>query len=285
MNWTLPWTAHLGLRGPDAPLFRHSARSADPFDQIDFIADLGFAGVQDNYAALRPADEQTRVAAHAARRGLGLASFVHDPLGWNLPRWSTVEADGRAALKAELRHSLDTARRIGGRTVICVAGFDPARDRAAQLAAMADNLRMAGDDAAAAGVVLCVEMTSPRWLPDMLVERFDDAIAVVRAANHPAVRLMFDAGHVAMNGDDPLAAFARAADLVGAVQLADMPAGDEPGRIDVGGGTTDWKPLLRAIRASGYGGFYEIEHEATGEGAAGEARLIGRLRAVDAAAG
>src|SRR5690606_17891345 len=80
MSWKLPWTAHLGLRGPDGPLFRHSAQSADPFDQIDFIADLGFAGVQDNYAALRPAEEQERVAAHAARHGLKMASFVHDPM-------------------------------------------------------------------------------------------------------------------------------------------------------------------------------------------------------------
>ncbi|MGH6781617.1 MAG: TIM barrel protein, partial [Sphingomonadaceae bacterium] len=285
MSWQLPWTAHLGLRGPDAPLFRHSARSVDPFDQIDFIADLGFAGVQDNYAALRPADEQERVAAHAARRGLKLASFVHDPMGWNLPRWSADEAEGRAALVAELEHSLDTAKRIGGGTVICVTGFDPARDRAGQLVTMADNLRWAGDAAAKAGVALCVEMTSPRWLPDMLVEHFDDAIAVVQRAGHPAVRLMFDVGHVAMNDENPLAAFERARDIVGAVQVADMPAGEGPGRIDVGGGTIDWPPLLREIRASGYSGLFEVEHEAEGDGREGEALLIERLRGVDRAVG
>ncbi|SNS99714.1 hydroxypyruvate isomerase [Sphingomonas laterariae] len=283
MSWHLPWTAHLGLRGPDAPLFRHSARSADPFDQIDFIADLGFAGVQDNYAALRPADEQARVAGHAARRGLKLASFVHDPLGWNLPRWSADDAEGRAALMKELAHSLATAERIGGGTVICVAGFDRARTREAQLAAMVDNLRRAGDAAGRAGVALCVEMTSPSWLPDMLVTRIADAEAVVRQAAHPAVRLMFDAGHIAMNGDDPLAVFGRVADLIGGVQVADMPEGEGPGRIDVGGGTTNWVPLLRAIRAAGYAGLFEVEHEAEGEGRAGEARLIERLRAVDAA--
>ncbi|WP_380871378.1 hypothetical protein ACFB49_24440 [Sphingomonas sp. DBB INV C78] len=283
MSWDLAWTAHLGLRGPDAPLFRHSARSLDPFDQIDFIADLGFAGVQDNYAALRPAEEQEKVAAHAAARGLRMASFVHDPMGWNLPRWSADTAEGRAALMAELDHSLATARRIGGRTLICVAGVDPARSREAQLDAMADNLRRAGDAAGAAGVALCVEMTSPLWLPDMLVVRLEDAEAVVRAADHPAVRLMFDAGHIAMNGDDPLAAFGRLADMVGGVQVADMPAGEGPGRIDVGGGTTDWVPLLRAIRASGYAGLFEIEHEAEREGLGGEQRLVERLRAVDAA--
>lgn len=288
MSWRLPWTAHLGLRGPDGPLFRHLARSADPLDQIDFIADLGFAGVQDNYAALRPAGEQETVAGHAARRGLRLASFVHDPAGWNLPRWSAADAEGRAALAKELDWSLETARRIGGRTIICVTGLDPVRPRAEQLAAMADNLRAAGDRAGAAGVALCVEAVSPRWIADMLVGRFADALAMVRAADHPAVRLMLDVGHIAMNGDDPLAALGEAADLVGAVQVADMPArgrnaAGEPGRIDVGGGTIDWPPLLRAIRAAGYAGLFEIEHEPEGEGADGERRLIERLKAVDAA--
>lgn len=283
MNWTLPFTAHLGLRGPDKPLFRHSARSVDVFDQIDFIADLGFAGVQDNYAALRPPREQAQVASHAARRGLKMASFVHDPKGWNLPRWSASDADSRAALAVELDHSLATARRIGGRVLTCVTGLSPANDRAAQLAAMTDNLRWAGDRAAAAGVVCCVEMTSPHWLSGMLVDHFDDAIAMVRAADHSAVRLMFDVGHVAMNGHDPLAAFERTTDLVGAVQLADVPAGEKPGRIDVGAGSISWVPLLRAIRASGFDGLYELEHEAAGAGLAGETQMVKTLRAVDAA--
>lgn len=283
MSWSLPWTAHLGLRGPDAPLFRHSARSADPLDQIDFIADLGFAGVQDNFAALREPAEQARIASHAAKRGLAMASFVHDPLGWNLPRWSAADDDGRAALMAEVSSTLATAQRIGGRTVTCVAGLDPARPRAGQLAAMADNLRVAADLAAAAGVTLCVETTSPRFLPGMLVERLEDALGVIRAADHRAVRLMFDIGHIAMNGDDPLSAFEVAQPFVGAVQVADMPAGGAPGRIDIGAGTIDWPPLLRAIRASGYSGLFEVEHETQEAGPAGEAAMIARMRIVDAA--
>src|SRR3546814_13094495 len=113
MSWKLPWTAHLGLRGPDGPLFRHSARSADPFDQIDFIAALGFAGVQDNYAALRPAEEPERVAAPAPRPVLQLASFVHDPMGWNLPPWRASASDGQAAPPPEPAWPPDTVRRTG----------------------------------------------------------------------------------------------------------------------------------------------------------------------------
>lgn len=239
--------------------------------------------MQDNYVALREPAEQVRIASHAAKRGLAMASFVHDPLGWNLPRWSAADDDGRTALMGQVAASLATAQRIGGRTVICVAGLDPARPRADQLAAMADNLRFAGDLAAAAGVTLCVETTSPRFLPGMLVERLEDAVRIVRAANHSAVRLMFDIGHIAMNGDDPLSAFAAAQPFVGAVQVADVPAGAAPARIDIGAGAIDWPPLLRTIRASGYAGLFEVEHEAQGEGLDGEAAMIARMRIVDAA--
>lgn len=283
MEWTLPWAGHLGLRGPDAPLFRHSAPSVDPYDQIDYMADLGFAGVQDNYAALRPADEQEKLAAHAARRGLRMASFVHDPTGWNLPHWSVTDEAGRARLVQELGHSLDTARRIDGHIVTCVTGIDPARPRAAQIAAMTDNLKRAGDMAAKAGVTLCVEAVSALWIPDLLVDTLDDAITMVAAVNHPAIRLMFDVAHIAMSGDNPLSAFERAREWIGAVQLADLPSGSSPGRIDVGGGIIDWVPLLRAIREHGYTGLFEIEHEAEGEGRSGEEQLIERLQAVDSA--
>lgn len=280
MGRKLGFTGHLGLRGPDRPLFRHSARSTDPLDQIDFLAGAGFSGVQDNYAGLRSPQEQEAVSSHAARLGLAMGSFVHDPLGWSQPRWSVTDAEGRHQLTTSFRHTLETGRRIGGRIVTCVTGLDPARERAEQQRAMIENLLWAGDLAGKDGVLLCVEATSPRWLPDMLVEQLPDAIAIVKAVDHPAVRLMLDIGHVAMNGDDPVEAIAQARDLIGAVQLADMPAGEGPGRIDVGGGTVDWIAVLRAIGDTGYDGLFEIEHEPEIDSKRGEALLLTRLRTV-----
>ena len=43
-TFVMRYAAHLGLRAPDQPLFRHSARSVDPADQIAFLAEQGFAG-------------------------------------------------------------------------------------------------------------------------------------------------------------------------------------------------------------------------------------------------
>src|SRR5688572_14959315 len=44
-RWKMRYATHLGLLAPDAPMFRHSARSADVEDQIAYLADIGFAGV------------------------------------------------------------------------------------------------------------------------------------------------------------------------------------------------------------------------------------------------
>lgn len=283
MSWNFPWTAHLGLRSPEAPLFANLAKSTDPMDQIDCIADLGFAGVQDNFASMRPADEQQRIGDHAQRRGLAMVSFVHDPLGWNLPHWSVSDVAGRAALAKEMDQTLATAARIGSRRVTCVTGLDAARPRDVQRGAMAENLRAMGDRAARAGVVLCVESTCAARLPNMLLDSLDDALDVVRQADHPAVRIMFDVGHVVMSGDDASAAFDRAGDLIAAVQFADVDAMNARRRVDVGGGTIAWAPLLQRIAVRGDLGPIELEFEAEGAGADGERQMIERLKRVDAA--
>jgi hydroxypyruvate isomerase len=38
------YATHLGLLAPDAPMFRHSARSVGVEEQIAYLAAIGFAG-------------------------------------------------------------------------------------------------------------------------------------------------------------------------------------------------------------------------------------------------
>ncbi len=59
-RWSLNYAPHLGLTAPDAPMFRESARSADPVDQIRFLHGLGFAGIEDHSVKLRPPAMQAR---------------------------------------------------------------------------------------------------------------------------------------------------------------------------------------------------------------------------------
>ena len=275
-GWKLRYAAHLGLAAPDAPLFRASARSAAVEDQVAWLADKGFAGVQDNFLKLRTPDEQRRLAHALERHGLAMGSFNNNPTSWDRPLWSATDAGSRAELERELETSLTLATLTGARSAVCVTGRDATRTTSAQLAAMADNLRRLADRAARAGFALCVESVAAERFPQLLVNGIDEALQVVRAADHPAVRLQFDVAHVEMNDGDAFGHLRRCWSDVELVQVADV-----PGRVDLGAGKLDWVAILRWIRARGYAGLIEIEHEPAAAGIDGERALLERLRAID----
>ena len=261
---------HLGVLGPDKPLFRHSVNS-DAASQIGFLARHGFAGVSDNYLVLREPDMQARIGQHAREHGLAMASFVHDPLNWNQPTWNTPGPTARAALDEALTASLAAAERSGSRTLSVVTGRTEAV-HADQLRTMAETLRFAADRVAANGVVLCVETCHPAFAPGLLIERFQDALTVVELADHPNVQLNFDIGHLALLGEDVLAAIAQATHNIGMVQAADVPGDSQIGRLAPGSGVLDWPAIFSALENAGYTGLIELELEPGGQ--AGEAALL-----------
>ena len=274
--WKMRYATHLGLLAPDAPMFRHSARSVAVEQQIAYLAGIGFAGVQDNFLKLRSIDEQERIGRAAEQHGLEVGSFNNNPLTWDQPLWSATDDASRTRLERDLTDSIAAARRTGARRAVCVTGCDPARSHREQVGAMADNLARFADHAARADVILHVEPVTATRFPQLLVNSLDDALAIVRAVDHPAVRLQFDIAHVA---EQDGAAFERLRDcwpLVGLVQAADL-----PGRVDLGAGTLDWPSILRWIRSQDYAGLIELEHLPLEDSAAGEQRLLERLRAVD----
>ncbi len=266
---------HLGLSSPDRPLLAHLGRSASPVDQIDALADHGFAGVQDLFMKLRPAQEQAAMAHRMEQRGLTLTSIGGDPLHWNTPLWSRTDAQAANVLAASVRGSAAIAQRFGGAGAVCVAGLDPDRSPAGQLAEMIENLRRAGDHAAEAGLVLLVEPIAPARIPGMLLDRLEPAVEIVRAVAMPSVRLMFDIGHVSMMGHSVPDALHQCADMIGLIQAADL-----PDRVDIGLGTLDWTAILAAIHATGYTGIVELEYEPTDQTTEGEAAMLVRLNRI-----
>ena len=282
----LRYTGHLGLRAPDQPLFRHSARSADPVDQIAFLAEQGFAGVQDNFLKLRPVAEQERIGVALARYGLQMGSFNNNPLAWNRPLWSLADPAAQAELARDLEESIAAAARTGGRYLTCVTGMglrqgDPAEDaarHAAELQGMIENLRRLADRAAEGGCILCVEPVAAAWIPGLLVATLADALHVVHTVAHPAVKLLFDIAHVQTSEGDVLPRLRACWSDVALLQAADT-----PGRRDLGSGELDWPAILRFVREQAYAGLIEIEHLPAADSAEAEHQLLRRLRAVDAA--
>ena len=271
------FAGHLGLASPDAPLLARSARSVDPLDQIEALADLGFAGFEDIYLKQRPPAVQVQMARRMATRGITLGTFNGDPQHWTTPLWSSTDPAAQAQLRRNLDQSIALIATMGSGNAVCVAGLDPALPRASQHAGMAENLRRLGEVAAAHGLTLLVEAVARAWIPGLLIDRVADAAALVRGVNLPNVRLLFDTGHAAMEGLDVPAALAEVADILGAVQIADVPCGHAPARTDPGVGTLNWPAIFQCLGQCGYSGLIEVEHDPAERTAQGEARLIARL--------
>jgi hydroxypyruvate isomerase len=275
-GWKQRYAPHLGLIAPDAPLFLESAGSADPVAQIEYLASLGFSGVEDNYLKLRPPETQARMGAALSRHGMAMGCFVNNPMHWNTSLWGEAGDDARARLDRDLEDSIAAASRTGGQIVTVVSGLNPAAPAAYQRATMAENLKRLGDVAEKAGLVLAVETVDARRWPGMLLRHIADAYAVVKAANNAAARLVFDIGHIHPMDGDVTTNLHACWDKIAVIQAADI-----PGRLELGSGELNWVNLFRIIRDKGYTGLIELEHLLSQPGLAGEQAMLESLRAID----
>lgn len=276
--WKMRYAPHIGFPTTADPLLLHTAGSADPVDQIQLIADLGFAGVEDNQLKRRPPDEQARIGEALARRGLEMGSFTHNHLSARTPLWTSDAADDRAAMRAETLESIEAARRVGGRFLTLTSARDPARPHQAQLERFIDNVRWAADLTDAANLGLSIEPVSAVRVPNMLLDHLSLADQVVRAVDRPSVRLLLDLFHVHAADGDLIANIDRVWDRVGIIQAADWPE-----RVELGRGELDWPSILRHIRGKGYAGLVELELACSNPTARGETEMLDLLRDIDAA--
>lgn len=277
MKWNLRYAPHLGYRPPFEPLFRASVGSDDAVAHIEFAHEMGFAGVLYAAARSRPADEQERVGRALAQRGMEAGCMLYttfDKLRSTM--WAVDSAESREQIALEIGAAIEVAQRTGARRLAVLGGADPLRPMDSQHAAFARNLNFAADMAACADKILCLETLSRKSIPHMLLGHMPDAVAVAKAADHPAVRLIFDTSHVQIMDGDLFHHLDQAWDLIDIVQLA-----DNPGRLEPGSGEINFENLLAKLLRKGYAGLVELEHGWSVPGLQAEREGLERLRLWD----
>ena len=279
-TWKLRYAPHLGLMSPDTPTFLHTVGSADPVRQIDHIAELGFAGVEDNFLKLRTPEEQARMGKAMERHGLEMGCFANNVETWDKPVWSVPGPESRAQLERELRSTIEVAKRVNGTYVTTLSGAAPGVPRWAQLAAMTEHLKALAPIAEKAGIVMAIEPLNEWDWPGMLVQRVSEAHAIVQAVDSPAVRILFDIFHVQAMDGDLIRNLERVWSWIGVLQIADNPGRNEPGT-----GEVNWPHVLRWIRDRGWKGLVELEHSLSIPGQEGERAMLESLRTIDAGIG
>lgn len=273
--FSLRYAPHISFYG--RALFDELAGTSDPIAQINFVADHGFAGVQDPLLGSRPLAEQSAMGEALAKRNVQMGTFgFRIPGRENSANWADPDPDNCLALKTGLAYAIDVAKRTGGRHIsITTSGIDRV-PKWLQLLTVAENLRAVADDAAKAGVELVVEGLDVNRVPQMLLRGLADSYQVVRTANHPAIRLIFDTGHIQAMDGNLFHHLDQVWKHVAVVQIADC-----PGRVEPGSGEINFARFFEQLIRRDYRGLCELEHLWTRPGAAYQRYGIEALRELD----
>lgn len=102
--------------------------------------------------------------------------------------------------------------------------------------------RRLGDAAGTSGVVICLEPNPVRYGANFMTDS-TEAAGVVRAVDHPAIRLQLDTGALRINGEDPAEVVAAHAEIVGHVHAS------EPDLAPLGDGDADHGAAAQALKS------------------------------------
>lgn len=258
------------------------ASRGDRLSQIAFAADQGFRAWEDNEAAGRTVAEQEAMAKALDGRGMTMGVFVA-----SMPKWGEMrpllggnEESDREAFLADIRASVDVARRLNAKWATVVPGFtDSKLPIEIQTARVIDVMRRAAEICEPHGLVMVMEpLNTIVNHPGVFLRTIPQGFALARAVNSPAVKVLADLYHEQI----------QAGNLIGTLEacwseIAYMQFGDNPGRKEPGTGEINYRTVVKWLRERGFSGVIGMEHGNSVEGPAGEDRLIAAYREIDRA--
>ena len=248
---------------------RFAANLSMMFNELPFLdrfaaaAKAGFKGVEFLFPYEHPA---TEIRKRLDDNGLTLALFNMPPGDWNKGERGLASLPGRQGeFRDGVNQALDYAAALGGKLVHCMAGIVPSGVPQVTAASLyAANLAWAAERAMAAGVKLVIEPINHRDMPGYFLNTQAQGAAVVEAIGRDRLGLQFDVYHVQTTEGDITKRMEQHLPLIAHVQIADVPARNEPGTGEIG-----WAFVFRRMDQLGYRGWVGCEYRPAGETLAG----------------
>jgi hydroxypyruvate isomerase len=201
-------------------------------------------------------DAATSMIESLSRLGLSLASV-------NTDQGPDPDGFGRVSDPAHVEWwrrdflvTLGFARHARAESInVLVGGRRRSAKRAAQRRCLIDNLGWALDQLTERDPILLLEPLNGADRRSPMLQRTEDALAVITEMDDPRLRLLFDAYHLFQEEDDLIRALHLAGDAIGHVQIADYPGRAEPGTGEIPIG-----PFLTELAHGGYRGWVGLEY-------------------------
>jgi hydroxypyruvate isomerase len=218
-----------------------------PFEQrLEYVHDLGFPAFE--FWSRQGKDMNITLALKLALR-LEVSAFVGSST-------SLVDPTQRQQFLTDINRAAALAFDLSCANLIVTSGPAlPSVPREQQTTAMVEALRAAAETAADAEVILALKPLNLRDHPDTFLSSSDEGFEIVRAVNSPHVRLCFDLYHQQISEGDLSRRISENLDLIGHIQVADVPGRHEPGT-----GEINYEHIFGLLREQGYKGFVGLEY-------------------------
>jgi hydroxypyruvate isomerase len=235
-----------------------------PFlDRFAAAREAGFEGVEFLFPyEFRPGELRSRLRAE----GLTQVLFNMAPGDWAAGERGLASLPGRQGeFRASVTQALEYADALECKLVHCMAGIpSPETSPVTSAALFAANLAWAAQQASAAGVRLVIEPINHRDMPGYFLNTQAQGAAVVEAIGPDRLGLQFDVYHVQITEGDITKRMERYMPLIAHMQIADVPARNEPGTGEIG-----WPFVFRRMDELGYTGWVGCEYRPAGDTVAG----------------
>jgi hydroxypyruvate isomerase len=235
-----------------------------PFlDRFEAAAKAGFKAVEFLFPYDFPAAE---IRARLDANGLEQVLFNMPPGDWAAGERGTAALPGRQGeFRAGVQKALDYAGTLGCKRLHCMAGIAPAGTLPGEAASLyVANLAWAAERAHSAGVMMVIEPINHRDMPGFLLNTTGQAAGIVSALGADRVRILFDVYHCQVTEGDVTSRMKKLLPLIGHIQIADVPARNEPGTGEIG-----WRYVFGQMDAIGYDGWVGCEYRPAGGTVAG----------------
>jgi hydroxypyruvate isomerase len=238
------WTVFKGL-----PFEQRLAKAAEAgYTQVELVGE---------YRDWTPNDFDR---ANAARKRLGIRFDATAGL-----KNGVADPSVRPAFLTELQQALTPMETLECPAMIVLSGnVVPGLTREQQHAASIETLKQSaklveGRKIAGQPVRLLLECIHLEENPHYFLTSAEEAIAIVRAVNHPQVQFLYDIYHEQMSYGNLISKLDKHIDVVGLIHVADV-----PGRHQPGSGEIDYTNIYRRLAKLGYTRNVAMEFQPTG---------------------
>ena len=213
---------------------RLAANLSMMFNEVPFLERFtaarkaGFEGVEFLFPYEFPAAE---LRSRMVGEGLTQVLFNMPPGDWANGERGLAALPGRQSeFREGVKRALDYAATLECRRVHCMAGIVPADVSLTTAAAVyASNLSWAAEQARPAGVKLMIEPINHRDMPGYFLNTQAQGAAIVEAIGKDRLGLQFDVYHVQITEGDITKRMEQFMPVIDHMQIADVPARNEPG--------------------------------------------------------